>query len=92
MKYLLHSSSLSLWRRFAVARLTASAAASPVGKAASPLAATGSAATVAGGVGPKPFGTGGELRQRGPGELESGGDRGLVIEAKSEKARLPRWS
>ena len=71
---------LSIWRRLAVARRAAGAK------------ATNDAAAVAGGVGRKPFGTGGELRQSGPGEMESDGDHGLVIEAKAEKVRLPRWS
>jgi hypothetical protein len=44
------------------------------------------------GVGRKPFGTGGELRQSGSCQLESDGDHGLVIEAKAEKVRLPRWN
>ena len=83
---------LSLWRRSAIARSAArTAAALPVSKAASGPEAAGSAA-VAGGVGRKPFGTGGPLLQSGPDEPESDGEQGLVIEAKPEKARLPRWS
>ena len=71
---------LSIWRRYAVWRPAAAAK------------ATNGAAAIAGGVGHKPFGTGGPLRQNGPGELESGGDHGLVPEAKAERVRLPRWS
>jgi hypothetical protein len=44
------------------------------------------------GAGRKPFGTGGKLWQSGPPELENDGDHRLVMEAKAEKARLPRWS
>lgn len=72
--------SVSLWRRFAVGRPAAAAK------------ATNGAAAVAGAIGDKPFGTGGPLRQNGPGDVESDGDHGLVTEAKAEKARLPRWS
>jgi len=70
---------LSLWRRLTVWRPAAAAKAT-------------NGAAVAGAVGDKPFGTGGPMRQNGPDEVESDGDHGLVIEAKAEKARLPRWS
>jgi hypothetical protein len=84
---------ISLWRRSAVARPAALAVSTA---RANPSTAgsrsEGSAAAVAGGVGSKPFGTGGELRQSGLVRAGKRRDHGLVIEAKAEKARLPRWS
>jgi hypothetical protein len=43
-------------------------------------------------VGRKLAGTGSPLGHNGRGEVQSDGDQGLVIDAKTEKVRLPRWS